>query len=246
MGWALEVLPPVTNKAEPGKELYTLQFTVLDLRGVPVEVDSIKIDVLKQNIPGSTPTISIIKLSPISFLSTPGASSCQTASQWSICRLRAIIVARIRTMLKAAKARAALAKTWTKGGCKGKKGPFGGHKGSFRHKGPSAGHRSHDKHHGPHHRGHRFGHILRQTLRFFVVPALLGVVGGLLASAVGMFVGQSIVYIWTRFHRGGQRGNIRILEVAVEQDEKDALVLNEELPPQYSDVEAAVSGGDKH
>jgi hypothetical protein len=66
------------------------------------------------------------------------------------------------------------------------------------------------------------------------------------ASAVGMLVGQFIVFMWTRFHHGGQRGNIRYVEVATEEisndDEKDALIIEkDELPPQYSDVEAAVA-----
>ena len=253
MGWALEVLPPVTNKAEPEKELCTLQFTVLDLKGIPVEVDSIRIDVLKQKTPGSASTLSIVKLTPISFSSTPGATSCQNASQWSMCRLRAIVVARVHAMLEAAKAHAGAAKTWVKGGCKGKKGPFGGHRGPFGgRKGPFNGHRPHGHgedrpHHGPPHRGRHFGHVLHQILRFFIVPALLGIIGGLLASAVGMIVGQLIVCVWTRFHRGAQRGNMRIIEVAVGEDEKDALVLgSEELPPQYSDVEAVIVADDKH
>lgn len=59
-----------------------------------------------------------------------------------------------------------------------------------------------------------------------------------MASAVGMLVGQSLVYLWFRFHRRGQRGNARIVEIAVAEDEKDALVDTQELPPQYEDVEA--------
>lgn len=249
IGWALEVPPPVTNTAEPGKELYTLQFTVLDIKGVPVEVDTIRIDLLKQATATSTPTISIVQLSPVSLSSTPGAESCQHSPQWSLCRLRAIIAARLRTMLESVKTHAGAAKTWAKG-CKGKKGQSGEHRGPFRgHRGPFGGHgqhgsgegRPHRGHHGQHHQGHRVGHMLHQTLRFFVVPALLGVIGGLLASAVGMLVGQLIVFIWTRFHRGGRRGDIRIIEVAVEEDEKDALVLETgDLPPRYTDVEAVV------
>ena len=255
LGWALEVLPAVTNKAEPGKELYTLQFTVLDLKGVPIEVDSLKIDILKHTTLQEKTVVSIVKISPVSFSSTPGAKSCHNASQWSICRLRAIIAARIHSMLEAAKAHAGAAKTWAKSGCKGNKGPFGQHKGPFGgHRGPKGDHRQlgnaegrpHHGHHGPHRHGHRLAHILRQTLRFFIVPALLGVVGGLVASAVGMLVGQFIVFMWTRFHHGGQRGNIRYVEVATEatssDDEKDALIIEkDELPPQYSDVEAGVA-----
>ena len=59
-----------------------------------------------------------------------------------------------------------------------------------------------------------------------------------------MLVGRTIVFMWARFHRGGQRGNIRIVEVAVEDDEKDALII-EELPPQYSDVEAVIVEDEK-
>jgi hypothetical protein len=66
-----------------------------------------------------------------------------------------------------------------------------------------------------------------------------------MASAVGMLVGQVLVYLWFRFHRGGQRGNIRIVEVAVSEDEKDALVEAGDLPPQYEDVEAVIVEGAK-
>lgn len=61
-----------------------------------------------------------------------------------------------------------------------------------------------------------------------------------MASAVGMLVGQALVYLWFRFHRGGQRGNIRLAEVAVSEDEKDALVEPRDLPPQYEDVEVVI------
>jgi hypothetical protein len=159
-------------------------------------------------------------------------------------------------MLEVAKAHAGAAKTWAKGGCEGKKGHSGEHRGPFAgHRGPFGGHRlqgdeegrPHHGHHGKHHRGHRLGHMLHQILRFFLVPALLGVIGGLLASAVGMLVGQFIVFIWTHFHRGGRRGNIRIIEVAVQEDEKDALVLEtEDLPPQYTDIEAVTRGKEIH
>lgn len=61
-----------------------------------------------------------------------------------------------------------------------------------------------------------------------------------MASAVGMLVGQALVYLWFRFHRGGQRGNVRLVEVAVSEDEKDGLVETEDLPPHYEDVNVVV------
>lgn len=59
-----------------------------------------------------------------------------------------------------------------------------------------------------------------------------------MASALGMLVGQLIVYTWLRFGRGGRRGpvaNIRVVEVAVNADEKDTLV---EAPPAYENAPA--------
>ena len=228
LGYALEILPAKAFSDKKG-EIIPLQFTILDLEGSPVHVDTVKID-LYRNVGGLT----IAKISNIPFAQSPGAAECST----SLCRLRAILASRVRAMLEAAKARAQAAGAWVKakGGCRDKKN------GEWRH-GQNAGDRPHHRgHHGhhAHHNMHRFGHILRQTLRFFIIPALLGVIGGLMASAVGMLVGQALVYLWFRVHRGGQRGNIRIVEVAVTDDEKDALVESGELPPQYEDVEAVI------
>jgi hypothetical protein len=221
LGYVLEVLPLVSFENEK-IEILTLQLTILDLEGVPVKVETLKIDLLK-NVGG----LSVAKISIIPFAQSPGATGCTT----SLCRLRAIVIARVRAMLEAAKARSHAAGAWIKSGCRGKNG-------GPRH-GQTVGDRPHHRHRG-HHKMHRFGHILRQTLRFFIIPALLGVIGGLMASAVGMLVGQALVYLWFRFHRGGQRGNVRIVEVAVSEDEKDALVETEDRPPQYEDVEAVI------
>lgn len=218
----MEILPAVSFEHEKGKIL-TLQLTILDIEGAPVNVDTLKIDLVR-----NIGRLTVAKISNIPFAQSPGAAECTTP----LCRLRAIIVARVRAMLEAAKARADAAGAWIKSGCRGKKN------GGSRH-GQTAGDRPHHHHHG-HHKMHRFAHILRQTLRFFIIPALLGVIGGLVASAVGMLVGQALVYLWFRFHRGGQRGNVRVDEVAVSEDEKDALVEIEDLPPHYEDVEIVV------
>lgn len=95
--------------------------------------------------------------------------------------------------------------------------------------------------------------MLRSTLRFFIIPALLGVIGGLLASAVGMLVGQLIVLLWMRFARRGRRGSassqrrggekdgLLLLLAAEDAEEEDGV--EEALPryehaPRYEDVEA--------
>ena len=61
----------------------------------------------------------------------------------------------------------------------------------------------------PHHHGHHhpppppgaFSHAFSRVFRFIVIPAILGVLAGLTASAVGMLVGQAVVFFWRR-HRG--------------------------------------------
>ncbi|OAP57710.1 hypothetical protein AYL99_08448 [Fonsecaea erecta] len=247
LDFAWERLTPITSADEPDKSILPIQFTILGLQGYPVKVDTITIDLLQT--PDQT---SIARISTIPFEDTPGATTCDTTSRWSLCRLRAIIVARLQAIMEAATARASAAtKAWGGSrGCRGRKGPKG-----F---GPMDGEGAHHAHHkgGPHrhglhhrhHRFHRFGHMLHQTLRFFVIPALLGVIGGLVASAIGMLVGQMISYLWIKFHRNGRRGNaghdIRVVEIVIDEEEKDALVMNSQIeselppPPGYTDVEA--------
>lgn len=243
LDFAYERLPPVVSAEEPDKSILPFRFTILGLQGQPVKVDSLAIDLLQT--PDHT---SIARISNVPFEDTPGATTCDMSSKWSICRLRAIVAARVRTIMEAAKARAHVAKGWAgRKGCKGKK--FGEKSKHHKH-GHGYGHHS-GRHH--HHRFHRFGKILHQTLRFFVIPALLGVIGGLMASAVGMLVGQLISYLWIRFHRNSHRRprDVRVVEIVVDEEEKDALLVDGDLPPppQYEDVEAnnlEVNNDEKH
>jgi hypothetical protein len=99
------------------------------------------------------------------------------------------------------------------------------------------------RHHFRYWRAHRFGKVLHKTLRFFVIPALLGVIGGLMASAVGMLVGNVLIWLWTTLYRRGQRklGTPRSIVMLVDDEEQDALLIDEkELPPAYRDVEIIV------
>ncbi|KAI1615825.1 hypothetical protein EDD36DRAFT_198016 [Exophiala viscosa] len=235
--FAYERLQPVKSQEDPEVTILPLRFTILGLRGYPVKVDTIAIDLLE------TPTeTAFARYAQIPFEDTPGATSCDTASKWSLCRLRAIIAARLQSIMEVAKARAHGEKSWKHGGCGGRK--FGGRK-----SGPNGRHHGHGHHmsgkhhHGHHYRAHHIGHILHQTLRFFVIPALLGVIGGLMASAVGMLVGQMISYLWTRYYRRGQRGDasVRVVEIVVGEDEKTALMDDTSdlpPPPEYTDLEA--------
>ncbi|KIW18178.1 hypothetical protein PV08_02466 [Exophiala spinifera] len=239
LDFALELLEPIRSIHNPDATLQPLRFTVFGLQGRPVKVDAIVVDILQ------TPEKAVIaRFSQIPFELTPGAQTCDTSSQWSLCRLRAIITARLQYIMAAAKARAHGAHGWVKNGkgCHGRK--FGGRAGHHSHH----GHGHHMGGWSRHHRFHRFGHILHQTIRFFVIPALLGIIGGLMASAIGMLVGQTISYLWIRFHRRGQRGNAsaRAVEIVIAEDEKDALMTEDiPSPPKYQDLEACAEEVEK-
>ncbi len=156
-------------------------------------------------------------------------------------------------MVEATKSHAGKAKTWIKNTCSG-----------WRHARLDAVHKYHMNakpkdctdaqrkdqarphyrlHHG--HRGHyshhaesRFRHFLRRTLHFFVLPAIFGVIGGLLACTLGMLVGQALAYLLNRRSRRDRVA--QMMEAAVETDEKDALMEGEEMLPQYEDVDIVV------
>ncbi|KAJ5177087.1 uncharacterized protein N7482_002964 [Penicillium canariense] len=63
---------------------------------------------------------------------------------------------------------------------------------------PPHGHHGHHGHHPPPPHG-AFAHTFSRVVRFIVVPAILGVLAGLTASAVGMLVGQAIIFLWQRY-----------------------------------------------
>ena len=230
LSFALERLEPIRSKNEE-EMVIPVRFTVLAVGGQSVKVDTVSIDLLKTG-----EDLVVMTVGTIPFNATPGANTCDEANSWSLCRLAAIVRSRVSVMM-------AKANKWS--GCH-KKGPFG-HIGGKKHGGKHGKHGKYGKHHRQHSQAQHYGHMIHQTLRFFVIPALLGVIGGLMASAVGMIIGQIIVALWTRFGRGGKKGNAsqraQLVEVMLVEDEKDALLDSElppqyEVPPQYQDIEA--------
>lgn len=197
--------------------LTPMQFTILDLQGVPVQVDTVRVDLLQ-----SSGHLHIARITRMPYSESPGADQCTT----SVCRLRAIIANRLRKMVESAKAHAGKAKTWIKHGCPGRK-----------HAQAAADQDGKKSHHHVHHGHGRLHHLLKQTVHFFLLPALFGVAGGLVACAFGMLVGQALA---SCMNRRSRREGARVLEVAVGDDEKDALVENGEMPPQYEDVDVIV------
>jgi len=220
-----------------------LQFTVFDIAGKQVHIDTIRVKVSKDaedNIP-----LILIDTIPVDAPGSPSAlgMDCKT----SFCRMKAMIMDKIRQALEKAKAAAEAAKNskpaqWIKG-CHGK---FRGGRphskgGRPHHQGAKPDGHGRRPHHGPHahhhHDGRRFRHFFIRFTHQFVVPILFGVAAGMTAGAIGMVIGHAIGFLWIKFARGGQRGpyaRVSQQEEAIESDEKDVLI---EEPPQYEELE---------
>ena len=197
-------------------------------------MDTVKLTLLERQTETGT-QLHLLGVETIPFEKTPGAESCDGQAKWSLCRLRAIIQSRLSQLVAVAKAHAQAAHKWVKapkGSCQGRK--FRQHAGQRPH------HRGHHHGHKLHRLLHRFGRMLHRVIRFFVVPALLGVIGGLMASAIGMLVGQLIAYLWIRFRRNGERGSVGHGPVILVTDEKDGLLAEGDVPPAYEDDEVCV------
>ena len=85
---------------------------------------------------------------------------------------------------------------------------------------------SHSHHH--HHEGvaHRVHMILRSTFKIVLVPILIGIAFGMAASAIGMLVGQAVVFLWMKFRGTARKAAYQPLDA----DDKDA-------PPAYQDIQ---------
>jgi hypothetical protein len=211
--YVLERLEAIYAPEDPSKAVVPIKLTIVGFGGHPVKVDTIAIDILQ--MPG---TMQVMRVERVPFSQTPGAQSCEGQSSWSYCRVKAIVIARILETVKMMREKAHEAKAWTKT-C--------GHMAQGQH-----------GHHGHHyrHRAHRWARMLHSTLRFFVIPALLGVIGGLIVSAIGMLVGQFIVFLWMRTARRDQYSSLQdydeVIEIVIEDDEKDGFLDSDaDLPP---------------
>ena len=225
LGFALEVLPP-SQSSDDGAQLFPIHFTIVDIDGKTSKVDTAVIYAIQT----TTGDLFISKIEKICFTkATPGAD-CTT----SICRLRALFMYRLHQLIEAAKTGA------TKLGirpCHRKGSPMGELE-TFNPTEEQA-HASRPFHDQAMHHGHhsKASHFMHNAVRLFLIPAMLGVIGGLTACAIGTIVGQLIAFVWIRFFRGGRRGAIRVEEAGT-PNEKESLVA-EELPPRYEDEEEA-------
>ncbi|KAJ5345454.1 hypothetical protein N7541_008133 [Penicillium brevicompactum] len=264
VGYALEIMPvPHNPHDQPGYDLIDLRFTVLDVENRPVPVDTVAISFI-QTPTGEIfiGRAGIEKTTPVdnhtSWRDCQGKTKC----------LQELLMARIRGLLASAKNRVmGMAKPGRKG-CHGKHkgiqpGPHGHHEESLDNMpfppppppfgegfeaeefGPGGphGHPHGFSGHGPrphHHHGHHgaFARTFSRVVHFIVVPAILGVLAGLTASAVGMLVGQAVVFLWQRY-RGTQPAEHKAAWEQGEACEKQGLMVesrySEEVLPEYTE-----------
>lgn len=73
----------------------------------------------------------------------------------------------------------------------------------------------------------------RTTFKVVFVPILIGVAFGMAASAVGVLLGQAVVFLWTKYRRTPQ-----VAYEPLDTDEKDS-------PPAYQDSPASEAFSEK-
>ncbi|KAL5337110.1 hypothetical protein BJX70DRAFT_370372 [Aspergillus crustosus] len=253
LGYAVEMMP-IPSPAEEPFDMVDVRFTVLDLDGHPVPLDTIAITLIHD----AEGTLYIV-----------GTNIEDTADResWKKCAgntkcLRRYLVHRIRSMFAAAKER--LIGMFKGQGCADVASPpppfppFPPHRhhGDYDRLSPGEhpGHRGHHGHHGPH--PHDDFHktwekTLHRVVRFIVIPAVLGVLAGLAASAVGMLVGQCAIYMWHRYRRTSrsevvEEGSVTEKEgLMTESTEEFLPAYNEDAAPAYEDEPLVMQTADK-
>lgn len=234
VGYALEVMPVASTSDEEDFQLLDVRFTVLDLEMLPVPLDTVAIAL----IVGPDGNLYIARTEIERTTTEPQQLSWKQCNGNPKC-LQALLVSRVRGLLAAAKERVmGMASTSKMSGFKDcAKGKHMKGKHHAHHKGDKVG-RPHRHHmHHPHHGA--FSRTFSRVVHFIVVPAILGVLAGLTASAVGMLVGQVVVFIWQRY-RGTQPQEHTAAWEQGDACEKQGLMTEstEDVLPEYTEDEA--------
>lgn len=243
LGYGLEALH---GEHVEGQDWFKLQFTVFDLAGRQVHIDTVKIKYAYDQ-EGHIPTV-LIGTIPVDAPGSPSAIGMDCKN--SLCRMKAMIMAKIkeamqRVKLAAEQAKNSKAGAWVKG-CHNK------FKGGRPHHGKTHDDKSrphHRPHHGgrPHHHEHKdLRDRIRHFIRAIIVPVILGAFAGIAAGAIGMVAGHALAYLWIKYARGGRRGpysRVSLEEETVEPEEKEGLMT--EPPPEYNELEAVMVDEEK-
>jgi hypothetical protein len=263
VGYALEVMPLGSPDDTPGTDLLDVRFTILDLETHPVPVDTVAITLI-QDLAGE---LYIAKTEIEKTAPPPERLSWKKCNGKAKC-LQELLVSRVRGLLAAAKAR--VLGMAGKGGRKGCHGKHHGMMGMGGHHGPPKHHDEFFSEGMPlfeefedfakehHHKGHHhhqdgnfdhpppphgaFAHTLSRLLRFIVIPAILGVLAGLAASAVGMLVGQAVIFLWQRYrgtkpqaHKAAWEQGDVCEKQGLMTETSEASETSEDFLPEYND-----------
>jgi len=211
LGYELNVTPIVKSE-EDQLELILVRFQVVEIGGKFVDgLESVQLKLLKT--PSGKLMIGDVKTAPTV---NPGGKDCQTL----LCQLKSIMTGDLSPLKP-------------KKGCGSKKVP---HKTLSHGHGSDRGPHRSDRHHGL----SRFLHALKRAAFHVIIPVFIGIAAGFAASMVGIFVGQSVVFLWRTFYRRGRRGPYSRVEQfetkADEKDQEEPLLEHQDPPPVYEDV----------
>ena len=261
VGYALEVMPLATSDDPTAADLLNVRFTVLDLETHPVPVDTVAITLVQD--PAGQLYIAKTEIdetaSPtdrLSWKKCNGKPKC--LQELLLSRVRGLLAAakeRIMGMGPGPQA----GREGCHGKPKGLKGMLGmgGHHRPHKHhdeagfegmsfhdfEGPKGHHHHghfdsesadrphHHMHHG-HHRG-AFARTFSRIVRFILVPAILGVLAGLTASAVGMLVGQAVVFLWQRYRGTKPEEHMAAWEQGEACEKQGLMAETEDVLPEY-------------
>ena len=262
LSYTLEIPQPVEVD---GYQVATVTMSILGLDGEMVRVDDVKIKAIKatdgsvSSFNDKSPTCfsneTSTQLSLTSIESIPASPNDPDAQCTNMmCRVMTklgAVVAKARA--KAASAAAATASTAKKVKCfcmrlAGHPAAINGdgkttHLPTHNHVRPGHfgdSHRGPGMHHGAHHR-HGFVHsalaLARRLFTFVLLPVMIGVAVGITASAVGMLIGQAVVFLWLKFRRSGSNHQ-GVYEVVESEDKEEGLpAYDAEGLPAYTDME---------
>jgi hypothetical protein len=238
LGFAIMAFPLAPPQDD--MELLQIRFSPLDIDGHPAPLDTVSITAI-QTAAGD---LFIVRTE----VELPAGQDDHAS--WKKCKgemqcLRHLIFDRIRALVQSAQAHMMnlKSKLGLGAGCHGKPSAAGHRKPGHHRQGldefAEGDHEGPHEHPHPHHHSHGLRRTLFRVVRFILAPAILGILAGLTASAIGMLFGQAIVFLWMRYRRTTTRSDSTLEQGTA--SEKAVLMeedLNEELPPYADDTEA--------
>lgn len=246
VGYALEMMPMETTDKSVGMDLYDVRLTILDLERHPIAVDTVAIKLVQD----SAGELYIAKTEIEKTKPSSNELSWEKCDGKATC-LRELAIGRVRGLLAAAKDRVAAAAAGKPGrkGCHGKHRPTeemaawskfekGHHNGGHHH------------HHHPHSHG-ALARTSRRIVHFIIIPALVGILAGVAASAIGMLIGQAVIFVWRRYRCSSPQETRTSWEHG-ESCEKQGLIEDnleiseEEALPQYTESASTRNSIDKN